>query len=40
MKTSLREILELRNFGDMITSTTYLESRDKNFVSDVMDRNY
>ena len=39
MKTSLREMLELPKFGHMITSTTHLESRDKNFVNGVMDRN-
>ena len=40
MITSLIEVLELPNFGHMTTSTIKLESRNKFFVDDVIDRNY
>ena len=38
MITSLIEMLELSNFVLMATSAVYIDSR--NFVSNVMDRNY
>ena len=40
MITFLIEMLQLPNFGHMTTSTIQFESRDENFVGDVMDRNY
>ena len=33
-------MLQLPNFGHTNTSTIYLESRDKNFVGDVINKNY
>ena len=33
-------MLELSNFGQMTKSTIKLESCDKNFVGDVMNKNY
>ena len=38
--TSLIEMLELPNFGHMITSTIRLDSSKKKIVGDVMDRSY
>ena len=40
MITSLIEMLELSNFGHMITSTIQCESRDKFFFGDAMYKNY
>ena len=40
MIASLIEMLQLPNFGHMTTSSIQYESRDENFVGDVMDRNY
>ena len=40
MVTSVIKMLELLEFGQMTTSTIWFEWHDKNFVGDVMDKNY